>query len=450
MRERGRAWKPPPKTAALARRCRRALEKRLKRYIKMQFELGYDKRFEAFTVPDKNVLAVLTPNKVEVTLTGEDEVRRALAEPIGTPRLGQIVKPGEKIAVITSDITRPMPTYKVMPALLDELCAAGVHKEDITLVFALGSHRAHTEEEMRRLAGERAFSEIRCVDSDPDDCVHLGETKRGTPVDITRIVAEADRRILLGNIEYHYFAGYSGGAKALMPGVSTPAAIQANHRMMVEPTSATGIIEGNNLRADLEEAARMCGADFILNVVLDEHKEIIRAVAGDMVEAHRVGCAFLDTLYAVKVPARADIVVVSQGGAPKDLNLYQVQKALDNAKHAVKDGGTIIVIGSCKEGMGNAVFADFMQSADTPQDVIDRLARGFKLGGHKAAAIALVLQRADITLVSEMDDDFVRSIFLKPAPSAAEAVEEALRKYGEGATVTVMPYGGSTLPRVDG
>lgn len=192
-----------------------------------------------------------------------------------------------------------------MPALLDELYDAGCQPEDITLVFALGSHRCHTEEEQRHLAGDRAWSEITCVDGNTADCVHIGVTSRGTPVDIVRTVAEADRRICLGNIEYHYFAGYSGGAKAIMPGVSTPSAIQANHSRMVEETAHAGKLEGNPVREDIEEAAAMVGVDFIVNVVLDAKKEIIRAVAGDVTAAHRVGCAFLDTLYRKEIPQRA-------------------------------------------------------------------------------------------------------------------------------------------------
>ena len=219
-------------------------------------------------------------------------MRQALASPIGTPRLRDLVRPGEKIAIVTSDITRPMPTWVVMPPLLEELYSAGVRPEDITLVFALGSHRPHTEAEQRHLAGEQAFAQITCVDSDVTDCVHVGVTARGTPVDIDRRVAEADRRICLGNIEYHYFAGYSGGAKAIMPGVSTRAAIQSNHSRMVEADARAGKLAGNPVREDLEEAAAMVGVDFILNVVLDAHKEIIRAVAGDVTAAHRAGCAF--------------------------------------------------------------------------------------------------------------------------------------------------------------
>jgi len=185
----------------------------------MRVDFGFGNGVQTVDLPDENVLGVLLPNQVSVERCGADAVIYALANPIGAKKLCETVRAGEKIAVVTSDITRPMPTAKVMPFLLDELYKAGVQSKDITLVFALGSHRNHTPEEMRKRAGERAFAEIQCVDSAPDDCVRMGFTQNGTPVDITRVVAEADRRICLGNIEYHYFAGYSGGAKALMPGV---------------------------------------------------------------------------------------------------------------------------------------------------------------------------------------------------------------------------------------
>lgn len=412
----------------------------------MKMEVGFGTGVQAFEIPEKNLAGVLTPNDVPHGLMGEEEVRRALAEPIGSPALRDIVHPGEKIAVITSDITRPMPTYTVMPALLDELYAAGVKAEDITLVFALGSHRKHTEEERRHLAGDRAFAEIRCMDGDPNDVVHLGVTSRGTPVDIVRVVAEADRRICLGNIEYHYFAGYSGGAKAIMPGVSTRDAIQSNHQRMVREEACAGRIAGNPVREDIEEAAAICGVDFILNVVLDEHKKIVKAVAGDVTAAHREGCRFLDSLYRKEIPQRADIVIVSQGGAPKDLNLYQTQKALDNAKHAVKKGGVVILVGSCKEGLGEKVFEQWMTTSPSPEAMIERIGRDFQLGGHKAAAIAMVLHNADIYLVSELEPAFVSSIFLKPYASVQAALDAAFQKLGGDASVLVMPYGGSTLP----
>jgi nickel-dependent lactate racemase len=192
----------------------------------------------------------------------------------------------------------------------------------------------------------------------------------------------------------------------------------------------------------------MCGIDFILNVVLDEHKQIVHVVSGHPISAHRQGCKFIDKLYSKKIDGRADIVLVSQGGSPKDLNLYQTQKALDNASHAVKEGGVIILMGSCKEGLGGDVFEEWLLEADTPNSLIDRLQTGFKLGGHKAAAIAMVLQHADIYLVSDLDDSVVRKIFLTPYHSAQKALEDAFKKLGDDATVLAMPYGGSTLPRI--
>lgn len=412
----------------------------------MKLELGFGQGTQPLEIPDRNVMGVLEPNPVPAGLTGTAEVARALAEPIGAPLLRQVVRPGETVAIVTSDITRPCPTAKILPPVLAELAAGGIRREDITLVFALGSHRPHTEEEMRRLAGPD-YDTLRCVDS-VGDFVHLGETRRGTPVDIVRTVAEADRRICLGNIEYHYFAGYSGGAKAIMPGVSTRAAIQANHTMMVLPEACAGRLEGNPLREDIEEAAAICGVDYLVNVVLDAHKEIVKAVAGDVTAAHRAGCRYLDGLYQVTIPHRADIVVVSQGGAPKDLNLYQTQKALDNAKHAVRPGGTIVLVGSCKEGLGEATFGRWIQEAQKPSDLTDRVQRHFELGGHKAAAIAMVLASAEVYLVSEMDPDLVRKCFLEPFDTVQAAFDQAFARLGPEAKVLVMPYGGSTLPRV--
>jgi len=412
----------------------------------MKLEVGFGNTPQQFEIPDANLCAVLLPNGVEVTRKGEAAIVDALQNPIGSPKLSEIVKPGEKVVIITSDVTRPVPSYKIIPAVLGELWLAGAKPEDVTVVFALGSHRKQTPEEMKKLVGEEVYSKVKCVDGDPADFVHMGETKLGTPVDITRIVAEADRRIGISNIEYHYFAGYSGGAKAIMPGVSTRAAIQSNHSRMVLPEAAAGRLDGNPVREDIEEAMDYCPLHFIVNVVLDEHKEIINAVAGHHVKAHREGCKFLDMLYRKEISSRADIVIASQGGAPKDLNLYQTQKALDNAKHAVKKGGVIILAGSCKEGLGEEVFEEWMTNSRTAESMITRIQKDFQLGGHKAAAIALVLENSDIYLVSDMKPEFVESIFLKPFLTVQAAVDAAFAKLGKDAAVLVMPYGGSTLP----
>lgn len=414
----------------------------------MKLEFGYGKGVQTVEIPEKNLLAVLTSNPIKHERVGTQAVAYALEHPIGSPKLKELVKAGQKVAIVTSDISRPFPSHEVLPPVLDELYEAGIARDDITVVFALGSHRKHTEEEKTRLVGERCRREVNCVDCDPQDCIRLGFTKRGTPVDITRAVARADVRICLGNIEFHYFAGYSGGAKAVMPGVSTREAIQRNHRMMTHRDARAGSLEGNPLRMDIEEAGDLLGIDFIVNAILDEHKRIVYCVAGDRKKAHRDGCAYLDRMYRKPVAQRADIVIVSQGGAPKDVNLYQTQKALENAKYAVKKGGTIILIGACKEGMGSAKFEEWLVESPSAQAMVERIGREFELGGHKAAAIGMVLEEARVDLVSELPNAFVKNIFLTPQPSAQVAFDEALERYGENAVVIAMPFGGATLPMV--
>jgi nickel-dependent lactate racemase len=276
----------------------------------------------------------------------------------------------------------------------------------------------------------------------------MGRTSRGTPVDIFRPVAEADVRICLGNIEFHYFAGCSGGMKAIMPGVSTRDAIQANHREMIRAEACAGRLEGNPVREDIEEAAGPCPVHFILNVVLGEDRRILGSFAGHVVRAHRAGCAFLDSLYRVRMQRPADVVLVSAGGSPKDINLYQAQKALDNAKQAVADGGTIILAAECAEGLGDEAFSRWILRGDSPREIVARIHRTFELGGHKAAAIAMVRQRARISLVSGLPPETAARCFMDPFPTVQEALDSALAGRGAGARVCIIPAGGSVLPSV--
>lgn len=415
----------------------------------MEYSFGFGKGKLNFNIDNNNLLDVLLPNEVKIEITGIDEVKRAMENPIGSKKLKNIVKSGEKVVIVTSDITRPMPSKIVLPVVVDELNKAGVKDEDITIVFALGSHRAHTVDEKKYLVGEEIYKKINCIDSNSTEYVHLGVTKDGTPVDINKVVAKAERRICLGNIEYHYFAGYSGGVKAIMPGVSTRAAIQCNHSRMVEEEAKAGNINTNPVRLDIEAVEKFVPVDFILNVVLDSNKQIIKAVAGHHIQAHREGCKFLDSFYKIKIKEKADIVITTPGGYPKDLNLYQAQKALDNSKHAVKDGGIIILVASCKEGLGEKVFEQWMLNTEKSEDMIEEIKKNFQLGGHKAAAIAMILKKAKIYLVSELESDFVRSIFMEPFSDVQSALSTALVEKGSSAKVILMPYGGSTLPELN-
>ena len=213
----------------------------------MNIQLPFGKEQIELSIPDHNFLKTLMPNAVEEGLMGDDEVIRSLENPIHSKRLRDLVTTGQKVVIVTSDITRPMPSYVVLPHVLKELNDGGIPDSDITVVFALGSHRAHTEEEKQKLVGEAVYSRVSCIDS-KGDFTHMGTTSRGTPVDIFKPVAEADIRICLGNIEFHYFAGYSGGSKAIMPGVSTRDAIQCNHSRMVQEEARAGAMAGNPIR----------------------------------------------------------------------------------------------------------------------------------------------------------------------------------------------------------
>lgn len=416
----------------------------------MEFAIKYYKDLVSFQIPDENVLGEILPNTCPSVESEEKEVKRALSEPFDSPLLSDVVRPGEKVVIITSDVTRPVPSRIIIPCLLDELRKAGVENKDITVVFGLGSHRKQTEEEQKNLVGEEVYGQVRCIDSNPDDCVHLGTCKNGTPVDIFRTVAEADRRILVGNVEYHYFAGYSGGMKAIMPGVSSKEAIQANHKNMIRPGAFAGNLVNNPVRDDIEEVRNFINVDFIVNVTLDDHKKIAFAAAGHPVTAHRKACEFLDKIYKKKVKEPADIVVVSTGGYPKDINLYQAQKSIDNVKHIVKKGGIMIVAASCKEGYGSIPFTKWINQYNSPTERIEEIRKHFELGGHKAAALGLVQENADIYLVTDMDDESVTKANMVPFHDIQTAVNHALEKMGKNATVYIVPVGGSTLPVVEG
>jgi lactate racemase len=406
-----------------------------------------------FELPEQNLVDVVRPRRDlgEEPASPSDaeeqaEIRRALAEPIGAPRLGELAVWATTAVVVVSDVTRPCPSYKFLPALLDEL--APLSPESITVLFALGGHRGHTPEEQAQLVGPEVMARgVRLLDLDAAECVPMGATTRGTRLEVFKPYLEADLRVCTGNIEYHYFAGFSGGAKAVVPGLCSYAAIRDNHSMMLQPAARAGILEGNPVRADLDEAGGLVGIDFILNVVLDEQKRVIKAVAGHYLEAHHEGVRFYDERCDLKIDTAADVVVASPGGRPKDINLYQAQKTLDNVSGAVRKGGTVILVARCREGFGQQVFEEWMCGMGTPQVLVDRIQREFVLGGHKAAAIAGLLTDVDVYLVSEFPGEVVRSMCMRPFATVDEAVQAALARYGDVARFLVVPHGSRVTAR---
>lgn len=409
-------------------------------------DLPYGRSAVSADAPTENILGIYRPQTDERVLNENALVREALEKPICSPPLRDLVQPGQKIAIVTSDLTRPCPSDRLLPLILEELAASGIPDADVTVVIALGLHRPMSAGELEAAVGADVYRRVAVINHDPRDTVRLGITAAGTPVEIFRPVVESDVRICLGNVELHYFVGYSGGAKAILPGCASEATITANHAMMVRAEACAGGLKGNPVRGDIEEGAAMAGVDFILNVVLDGNHRIIGAVSGDVTAAHRRGCEIAAQRSTVKIPKQADIVLVSAGGYPSDVNLYQAQKALDNAQYSARDGGIIVMSAECSEGFGNQTFETWMTNANSPEELLDRIQQKFVIGGHKAAAIAAVLRRATVYLVSALSPKSVRDCGMAPFANLGEAMQAAFDEVGKRSDIIVMPNGGSILP----
>jgi nickel-dependent lactate racemase len=414
--------------------------------------LPYGKTEVCLRVSARNLLGSIEPREKSGVPDARAEVERALKEPIGSRRLCEIAKPEHKVAIVVDDATRPAPSHVMVPPILDELGNAGVKDENITIIFGCGTHRAVTGEEAVRLLGEGVLKRVRAISHDfkAQDLVYVGTTpKYGTKVYLNRVFAEADLKILTGDICFHYYAGYGGGRKSVLPGVAGEETIKANHAMLLHPNARTGVLDGNPVHEDMVEAARLAKVDFILNVVLNSKGEIVRAFAGDMEQAFHEGVKLVDEMYRIPVDRRADIVVVSPGGYPADVNLFQAYKGVDSALEVVKRGGVIILAAECPEGHGNQVFYDWMVKFKDLKAVEREIRRNFVLGGHKAYYLMKALQKAQIILVSAMPDYYAVNVFrLKTARTVNEALNEAFKIVGENAKVWVMPYGNFTLPEV--
>jgi nickel-dependent lactate racemase len=331
------------------------------------------------------------------------------------------------------------------------LNSAGVKDENVTVIFGCGTHRAVKPEEAKRILGDEVLNRVKTISHDckAEDLVSVGKTKRGNDVRVNRVFAEADVKVLVGDVGFHYYAGYGGGRKSVMPAVSSKETIGFNHAMLLDSNARTGVLEGNPVHEDMTEGARLAKVDFILNVVTNGKGEIVKAFAGDLEQAFLEAVKLVGDMYRVQVDRRADIVVVSPGGYPADINLYQAYKALDNALEVTKRGGTIIMVAECPEGHGNQVFYDWMTRLEDLKKVEREVKRHFELGGHKAYYLLKALKNHQIILVSSLPDYYANGVFkLKTARAVNDAVREALKTGGSQAKVWVMPHGHSTLPGV--
>jgi len=414
--------------------------------------LPYGKTEVCVRVPAQNFLGSIEPKEKPGVLDARAEVERALREPIGSKRLSEIVKPENKVAIVVDDATRPAPSHLMVPPILDELNTAGVKNENITIIFGCGTHKAVKNEEVVRLLDEAVLNRVKAVSHDckAEDSVYVGTTqKHGTKVYLNRIFAEADVKILTGDVCFHYYAGYGGGRKSVLPAVSGEETIKHNHAMILHPNAKTGVLEGNPIHEDMVEAAKLAKVNFILNVVTNSKGEVVKAFAGDLEQAFYVGVKVVDEMYRIPVDRKADIVVVSPGGYPADVNLFQAYKGVDSALEVVKRGGVIVLLAECSEGHGNQVFYDWMVKFSDIKAVEREIKRNFVLGGHKAYYLLKALQSHQIILVSLMPDYYGTNIFkLKTARAVNDALNEAFSIVGKNAKVWAMPYGNFTLPEV--
>lgn len=415
--------------------------------------LPYGKTDVCVRVPARNLLGSIEPKERPSCPDAVAEVERALKEPVpvGTKRLSEIAQPESKVAIVVNDATRRTPTNVMILPVLAELNLAGVKDENVTVIFGCGTHRLVTKEEAVKLLGEEAFKRVKTISHDckAPDLVHVGDTSHENHVFLNRTFVEADVRVLISDVGFHYYAGYSGGRKSVLPAVAGEETIKHNHALMLHAEARTGVLVGNPVHEDMAEAAKLAKVDFVVNVVTNSKCEVVQAFAGDMEQVFLEAVKVVDEMYRVTVDRRAEIVVVSCGGSPADINLFQAYKAVDGALEAVKRGGVVILVAECPEGHGSQVFYDWMVRLGDLKAVEREIRRNFVLGGHKAYYLLKALSNHRIILVSSLPDYYAANIFkLKTARAVNDALNEAFILAGKAARVWAIPYGNYTLPEV--
>ena len=385
----------------------------------------------------------------------EQEVCQALSAPFGTPPLSEIVKPGERVVIVTSDITRYTGSEIYLPVLIDELNRCGIPDKHIEIIVALGIHRKQTATEHRKIIGP-LYGRVNVYDhecDDRDELVDLGTTSSGLPLQINRRVIEADRVIVTGTIGLHYFAGFGGGRKSLVPGVASRETCMATHFAIFNPPeqggrnpqACTANLAGNPVHQAILEAAKRVKPDFILNTVLTADKQIARVFCGELEEAHLAGCALAKDLYTVPLEQAADLAVVSCGGHPKDINFIQAHKALDYAVHAVKPGGAVILLAACPDGFGNATFFDWFNYEDL--DIFEKALRSrYEINGQTAWSTLSKARTWRVILVSEFPREQTEKMGMEKATTLDQALQMAYKQLPENPEIVVIPDGGTILP----
>ncbi len=414
--------------------------------------IPYGKEQLTLTIPEMYPVEMIMP---PINLPSVDErfiVLNAIDNPIGAFSWNTIPHFG-RVAIAINDKTRPVPNSVMVPPVLKKLASAGFKPEQITFYIATGTHTPMGSDEFHLLLPPDIVSNYRIVSHDCDDennLHYLGETSRHTPVWVNSEFFHSDLKILIGNIEPHHFMGYSGGAKTASIGLTGRQTININHAMLVEPTSTFGVYDGNSTREDVEEMGDMIHAHAALNVVMNSSKQIMHAVFGTVREVMSAGIPLSREICQTKIEkAGFDLVIASPGGYPKDINLYQSQKALSHAASITRDGGCVILTAQCIEGVGSHSYEAFMEGIKTIDDVYEKLQlEGFKVGPHKALQFAREQSRIRIIVVSSIEEKRLRRLLLEPAPGLQEAFMMAINKLPEIPRIAVMPKATNTIPLV--
>lgn len=414
-------------------------------------KLKYGRKDLEFEMKSSRVLDLLKANEKEGLKDPLKAVENSLRDPVGTASLAELLTAEEikDLVIIVNDVTRYTPYNFMLPPLLETIAEAGIKKEEVTFIVATGVHSPHSAEQNREIFGDKIDSNYNFIHHNCDqNLLDLGQLSTGSRLEINKRVAEADFLITTGVILPHYMAGFSGGRKSILPGVAGRDSIEANHSMMVEVTEEKPALEENPISREMFEAAEKVGVDFILNVVTNSSREIVQVAAGDCRQAWENGIAQSAEMYNLPLAEKAEAAVVSSGGFPRDINIYQAQKALDHADHAVKKGGTIIWVAECSEGYGEERFQKWMDEAQNPEDNIVRIKNKFMLGGHKAFAISKVASEKEIILISSLSSEQTENIFAKKMDTIQEAVDYLEAKYQGDYSAYIMPQGSLTVPVV--
>lgn len=424
----------------------------------VEYKFKYGDNTLIGSINKENIIYNLLPKKSKIIVDIKKEIEYILNNPINSRSLKEIVKKDEKIVIIVSDITRAwINTNKFLIHIINYLTELGIKDEDIEIIIALGGHRKSTQKEKITIVGNEVYNRINVYDhecEDNNELVYIGDTSRKTPIFINKRVHEADRIILTGGIVFHSFAGFGGGAKAILPGVVGMETIQANHRLNfnlgdvggVNLNASPNIIKDNPVREDMIEACKMVGVDFLINAVLDSNEKFIKFVSGDFVDAWIEGCNFTRNFYGKYIKEEADIIIASSGGYPKDINLYQGTKASENAFYGGKDDSVLILICKCEEGLGADEFADWFKYKSL-EEIEIALKTNFTVPGYVAYKVAYTSKYRKFILISELEDELVKSFGMIPCHNLSEAITIAYDICNvEKPKVMLMPYAGNTLP----